>query len=367
MMDSDPYNHGLPKLSHSEGKPHSFFEFWPAWVFYTPVVFYWLWLSLKFRSFSLPLIVNPSIYLSGMVGESKSDILDQFGGRARAYMLPYRCFRRADLEEDCRAVAAWLSEKAISYPCVVKPDQGCRGSGVSKIEGPESLREYLLHFPVGRRFIIQAIAPYTAEAGIFYEKKPGAAKGAITSLTLKYLPYVIGDGEKTVRELIVADPRAKKLRGIYFARQQGRLEYVPKKDVCMPLIFSGSHCRGAIFRDGNEFTTAAMLDSLEQCLDNMPDFHYGRFDVKFKDLESLQRGEDFYILELNGASSEATHIWDARASLIDVYKTLFRQYRTLFEFGALMKARREVPWSVSDLLVHWLRGLKIGKTNPEIS
>ena len=365
MTEDDIYNKGLPPLWRS-GKAYSFFEFWPAWLFYIPVVFYWLWLAAKYRNLTLPLLVNPSIYLSGMVGESKGGILDQLADGAREHMLPYVCFDRGtDLDSECDRVESWLQRQKLNYPCVLKPDLGCRGAGVNKINDGKALRSYLTEFGKGRRYIVQALAPFIAEAGVFYERAPGAERGSISSLTLKYLPYVVGDGKRSIRQLILSDPRGAKLKSFYFEYMHARLNDILLEGECLPLVFSGSHCRGAIFRDGNHLITDTMVDALERCLSGMSDFHYGRFDIKFRSIESLQQGKDFYILELNGASSEATHIWDAHGRLLDVFVTLFRQYRTLFKFGASMQQRKLNSWSVSDVIVHWWRGLKSSKTNPK--
>ena len=41
--------------------PVSFFEFWPAWLFYTPVVVHWIALGLRYRDMLLPTAANPLI------------------------------------------------------------------------------------------------------------------------------------------------------------------------------------------------------------------------------------------------------------------------------------------------------------------
>ena len=55
--------------------PLSFFEFWPGWLFYTPVVIHWLILGLRYGDFSLPTAANPRITTGGLCGESKLSIL----------------------------------------------------------------------------------------------------------------------------------------------------------------------------------------------------------------------------------------------------------------------------------------------------
>ena len=69
--------------------------------------------------------------------------------------------------------------------------------------------------------------------------------------------------------------------------------------------------------------------------DSIPEFYFGRFDLRFESIEKLQRGEGFKLVEINGAGGEATHIWDRKTTLRQAYATLFEQNRLLFEIGAL--------------------------------
>ena len=46
-------------------------------------------------------------------------------------------------------------------------------------------------------------------------------------------------------------------------------------------------------------------------------------------------GRNLKIVELNGVTSEATHIYDPKLSLFDAYRVLFRQWRIAFELGDL--------------------------------
>ena len=52
-------------------------------------------------------------------------------------------------------------------------------------------------------------------------------------------------------------------------------------------------------------------------------FYYGRIDLKAKSLEDFQNG-NFVILEINGANSEATHIYDPNFNLIKAYKEVIK-------------------------------------------
>ena len=346
-------NEGMPPLEVSS-KPLSFFEFWPAWVMYTPVILQWLALSIKYRSMSLPLIANPRIPLSGMVGESKVDILDQ--ACDRSYLCEYISTtknRQLSNQENAQQALSRYYQAKLTLPAVVKPDLGCRGAGVRLIEQEAQLEDYLAEFPVNARFLLQERSLYQAEAGVFYIRYPGEKQGRIISITLKYTPWVVGDGIKSLKQLILDDERAGLLPHIYLPRHAARHDDIIPQGEVVRLAFAGSHSRGSIFRNGNEYITPALTQALDRFFDGMPDYHYGRLDLKFKDIDELMQGKNFQILEVNGASSEATHIWDSRTRFTEAIGVLLFQYRTLFEIGHLTRQAGHKTPSLLSLYRAW--------------
>ena len=204
-------------------------------------------------------------------------------------------------------------------------------------------------------YLLQRLVPHQGEAGIFYCRRPGEQNGRIVSVTLKYFPHVTGDGQRTLRELILADPRAGPLSHLYLRRHTARLDEVPRAGVSIRLAFAGSHSRGAIFRNGTHLVTPAMEARFDAIAQAMPEFHFGRFDVRFKDFAEVQRGEGFTILEVNGAGAESTHIWDRRTGLLQAWRDLMRQYRWLFEIGAANRARGFKPMSLAAFMRDYRR------------
>ena len=321
------------------GKPLSWFEFLPTFFFYTPVVFLWIWLGFKYRNLALPLIANPGIPLSGMVGESKNEILSLAGNKASTWILPYVMWKKNTQSSSIQAqnIISRLQEKKLTFPLVVKPDIGCRGAGVRLIENSDELEKYLLLFPNHSNIMIQKKAPFSAEAGVFYVRYPGEPHGKIISMTFKYTPFVIGDGVHTLGELIDNDPRAGKVRHLYRTRHRNSLPVVLQSGEVYRLTFSGSHCCGAIFRNANEYITEDLVSAFDDIINDLPGYHFGRIDLKFKNLDSLMRGEDFHLIEINGASSEAAHIWDRTTTLKEALSTLLNQYQILFEIGSMQR------------------------------
>ncbi len=352
VIESGKVNAGMPLLPQPK-RVISPFEFLPAWCFYTPVVVQSLWLSVKHRHWALPLIANPAIKLSGMVGESKLDIFNSAGSTTREHILPYLS---VDIEHDdakLSAIQQRLQHNSLDYPLVAKPDLGCRGAGVKLIQSDSDLQGYLDSFPQQGRFLLQRKSSHVAEAGVFYVRYPGEKRGKIISMTLKYSPSVVGDGKSTLKQLIEACPRAGRLSHLYLPRHTDKLEHILADGEEFRLAFAGSHSRGAIFRDGNQFITDQLEQRFDQVLGDFKGFYYGRLDVKFRDMHSFQQGQYFDILEINGASSEAAHIWDSDTPLSHIYSTLLKQYRLLYRIGAIHKQRGVKTPSLSALLSAW--------------
>lgn len=325
---------GMPSLDQ-EGRSTSFFEFWPMWVMYFPVLIQWLLLAVRYRSLTLPLIANPVISLSGMVGAAKSALLGAAGDYARQWILPWIVYEVSELPaaEQMNEVLLAMQEANLSLPIVGKPDVGCRGAGVKLLHTADQVRDYIAAFPVKGCIQFQQLSEWEAEAGVFYVRFPGEKQGSISSLTLKYMPFVVGDGSSTLQQLVSRDPRAGELQHLYAQRHRANWQRVLPAGEPYRLVFSASHCRGAVFRDGAQYIDSRLSEALDRIFDDIPGFHYGRLDIKFRDLDALMAGENFTIIEINGASSESINIWDRNASLLDAFKTLLQQYRTLFKLG----------------------------------
>jgi len=88
-------------------------------------------------------------------------------------------------------------------------------------------------------------------------------------------------------------------------------------------------------------------------MSSFPEFYYGRLDIKFSSIERLMQGEDLAVIEVNGASSEALHIWDKETKLSKAWPALFEQYRILFKIGDMNRARGYEPPGVLSLWKAW--------------
>ena len=340
----------------------SFFEFWPAWLFYFPVAVHWIALGLRYRDFMLPTAANPTMTAGGLCGESKSEILDQVQGPARDLLGRYATIvARPDATE---AAEAAMAAAGLEYPLIAKPDIGCNGAGVRLLRHGADLSGYLQAFPPGEHVILQEHLSGDGEAGLFYVRLPHEPVGRVTSITLKHVPIVIGDGRATLRELILADPRAGRVSHLYLPRLEHRLHEVPPQGERVPLVFVGNHCKGSIFEDGTHLVTADLTEAVERIARAVPQFHFGRIDVRFGSLAALLRGEGFRIIEINGAGSEATHVWDPRTTLWAAWRAQFFHYHAAFRIGAANRAGGRRPSRLATVYSLWRRQKRLMAAYP---
>ena len=338
------------------------FEHWPGWLFYTPVVAHWMLLGCRYGNWTLPTAANPHIESGGLCGESKTSILDQVTGEARTMLGRYATLRTGT--DDAARARLAMESAGLALPIVIKPDVGCHGAGVRLVHDAARLAQVLAEFPRAVELVLQEFIPYEGEAGVFYVRHPHEARGRVTSLTLKHAPMLRGDGRRTIRELILADDRLRKTARTFFARLGGRTEEVLAAGAPLQLVFTGNHCNGSIFRDGRAEITAALTDRIDAICRALPDFHFGRIDLRYRDLPALRAGTEFRIIEINGVGSEATHIWDPHARLLDAYRTQFEHYAAAYAIGDVMRRRGHRPTSPIALLRLWMRQSRLIASYP---
>jgi hypothetical protein len=326
-------------------------EFWPAPVFYLPVLFYIAFLAFKYRSPTIFTCANPAIEAGGFTGESKREIYKGLAasGQNSEYLL--RCVflpQTLTKNEKRQRANEFLAFNHLSFPVVLKPDAGERGRGVFIVENETELEKRLAE--TNGDAILQEFAA-GAEFGVFYYRLPDEAKGKIFAVTEKRFPEVTGDGIASLETLILRDERAVCLAKSYFERNRERLQSVPAEGEKVKLVDIGTHSRGAIFLDGGWAKTDALETAIDRICQNYAGFYFGRFDLRTPSVEDFRRGENFKIVELNGVTSEATSIYDPKNSLPDAYRLLFRQWRIAFEIGAQNRRRGAAqPTGVRELI-----------------
>ncbi len=339
-------------------------EFWPPWIFYLPVVCYISFLALKHRSLTLFTAANPAIPASGFIGESKSDILRGLSGATGFIARAASIGASPDLSRRLKTAKSFMAENDLTFPVVLKPDAGQRGSGVAVVRSDAEMEQYLRD--ADTETVIQEYIP-GFEFGVFYYRYPSAGKGGIFSITEKRFPSIIGDGESNLQRLILKDQRAVCMARFHLNKHAQRLWDVPRKGEVVQLVELGTHCRGAMFLDGSWVKTDALEEAIDRISKTYRGFYFGRFDLRTRSIEDFRQGRNFKVVELNGVTSEATHIYDLRNSLFTAYQVLFAQWRIAFEIGAQNYERDFQPtslWTLAGLLfefrwLKWRSGLQL--------
>jgi membrane protein DedA with SNARE-associated domain len=304
-------------------------EFWPSWLFYAPVLPWIAWLSVRHGGPGTLAAANPGMPEGGFVGESKFDILATLPD---GVALPAVRLDPAPTTARLARLIEVVEREGWSFPVVLKPDAGQRGAAVRLVKDAQDATRYFERVPVP--VIAQQYHPGPFEAGVFYYRYPGEARGRIFSITDKHFPMVIGDGRSSVAALVWAHPRYRMQARRFLERLGPLSDRVLPPGEALRLAFAGNHAQGTMFLDGSHLATPALERRIDEIARAIPGFFIGRFDVRYADVKAFTAGRDLAIVELNGATSESTNIYDPSRSLLAAYRTLFRQWRLVFQIGA---------------------------------
>jgi len=327
-------------------------EFWPAWLFYSPVAGICIWLGFRYKGFSLPTAANLNQKNGGIVGESKIGILQTLmetspGLTADGYPIPIGSTEKRieTIEEICR-------RHEIHVPFVLKPDTAQRGAGFRKVSSFDDAEKYV--GLVSTPLVLQRYVEGPEEGGIFYYRFPNEQKGHIFGITRKQFPVLVGDGVRSIRELIEADSRARLIAQTYLQRFELASDRILEQSECLRLVEAGNHCQGCIFKDGANLYSENLRAAFDEISQKLPGFYIGRYDIRYSSDDELRAGKGFQIIELNGAASEATNIYDEGNSLWSAYATLYQQWKLVYRIGAANRDRGHRPASALTVLRDWM-------------
>ncbi len=321
-------------------------EFWPMWVFYPLLALNILWLGLRRGGLTAFTAVNPAMPLGGLLGESKSDILDGLAGIGEA--LPaWRRLPPGSPDGRLDALRRFLKDEDLNYPAVLKPDTGERGHGVAVARSEVDAAAFFEGTP-GPALVQEYIAG--EEYGVFWARHPGRSDGHVFSITHKLRPTVTGDGQSTLERLILLDRRAVAIAPIYAKEHPDAATRTPAAGEIVELTEVGAHSRGTIFLDANDLHTPNLEQAMNEISTAYDGFDFGRFDVRVPSGEALQRGEGIRVLEVNGVTSEATHIYDRRYGFFAAHGILRRQWRMAFDLAEERIRGSGEPATVGEIL-----------------
>jgi hypothetical protein len=335
----------------------------PKWLNLVPMVGQWLWLSIRYGSATLPSSANPALTSGGMVGEGKLEYFDIMGEHARAMTAATTCVRNTGVTGLDAAKNA-LQAAGITYPIIAKPDIGWCGFGVRLVRNDAELLEYLGMFPLGETIVLQRFIPYEGEAGLFYMRDPDQFSGRVIGILLRYFPRVVGNGVDPVASLIARDARLTRLGRDGLSEPCCDPAYIPGAGEIVRVATIGSTRVGGLYRDATPLITPALNAAVDALARDMTAFYAGRFDVRYESLNDLLAGQNFTIIEVNGAGSEAVHAWDPQFSLRKAYGIIFEKQRLLFSIAAKMRRRGHKPITILQLAKLFLQQHRLIRRYP---
>jgi len=300
-------------------------EYWPFNVVYGPIVLYWFFLCLKARSFFFFNTSNPTIRNGGFLMESKKEIYDLIPAE---FYPPTLFFKTGTPFEN---ILEEVKQNKLNFPMVGKPDIGMKGMMVKKIEDKNDLQEYALNSKVD--FLVQEFISYKNEVGIFYYRYPNDEIGHISGIVKKEFLAVTGDGLSTVEQLLLKNKRAVLQLPILRRSEKDKMNIVLRNGEELVLVPYGNHVRGAKFLDDSRLIDELLTNSIDSICKKVKGFYYGRLDIRYNEWEELKQGKKFSIIELNGAGSEPTHIYDPRHSIFWAWKEIIKHLNILYRIS----------------------------------
>jgi len=319
-------------------------EFWPWRIVYVPVAIYWFFLAIKARGWVFFSAANPCMRFGGLVAYSKTDVTKLVPD----VYLPKTVFIQS--QDGLNEILAQVQDKEMTLPLIIKPDMGERGKGVKIIRTQEELNKAISS--VKERMLLQVYEDLPMELGVLYSRHPDEEKGRITSIVIKDFPFVVGDGQSTLLQLILTNLRTRLSYKIHMNRFANRLDDVIPLGEKIRIVNIGNHMLGTTFNDGNHLNSPELETVFDNLAKQIKGFHIGRFDLRVDSMEALLK-DSFKVIEVNGVNSEPCHIFDPGRSIFLAWRDLFKHWKRIYEisvanhqngipYGSYTEIRREI-------------------------
>lgn len=223
-----------------------------------------------------------------------------------------------------------MRDSGLEFPFIVKPDIGMKGYLFRKINHETELEHYHSLCPV--YYMMQQLAPWDMEVGVFYYRHPTSETGRISGFTIKEAPYVVGDGKSTLHELIINHRRADKMREEMERVHAERLQEVLPDGHFFQLSVIANRVRGGQLTNMTHAVTPAMNDLFDQ-LSRRGEFYFGRYDIKCASLEDMLEGRNFMILEYNGCGAGTNHMYHCGMSVWQAWGEVIHHWEMLYQIS----------------------------------
>jgi hypothetical protein len=307
------------------GLPHH--EYWPSWTVLGPILPIWIYYGFKARNLTYFTTVNLKFKDGDFHDTSKMSILNLIPNKYK----PKTIFIPRD--STLEYIHFNLKNSIIDFPFIAKPDIGGKGRMVSVINTNQDLQIYLS--TINEDFLIQEKIDYPIELGVFYYHIPNTDEYKITGIVQKEFLWVEGDGNSTLEKLMLQNKRSATQVSRFKKLKDNKLNYIPKLKERIELEPIGNHCRGTKFIDTKNLIDENLVKIFHNISKQIDGFYYGRYDLKVKSLEALNRGDGIRIMELNGLNSTPAHIYDSNTKLWEAYKILAAHVKIVYRIARI--------------------------------
>jgi hypothetical protein len=310
-------------------------EYWSFNAVYAWILPVWGLLALRARSFFFFAAANPTIEYGGFLMESKKKIYDIIPPQ----YYPRTVYFLVGTAPD--EIISRLTALNFVYPLIGKPDIGGQGRGVKKLYNQQEMLAYARQSALD--YLIQEFAPQPQEVGVFYYRYPGEAKGHVSGIVRKEMLAVKGNGRDTMLHLLQQDKRFILQLPVLQTLYGDALNQVLPQGEIKELVPYGNHARGAKFLDDSHLADEVFVDTIDTLCRQVKGFHYGRLDIRFNTWEELRAGKNFSVIELNGAGSEPTHMYDPKHSIFFAWKEIIRHWIILWRISRI-NHKKGIPY-----------------------
>ncbi len=298
-------------------------EYWHPNVYFIPLAFYIVYLAIRARSPFFFSAANPSIPTGGLVGENKADISDWIPSIYRPKNISISS------KTPLQTIEQAIKKAGLTFPMIIKPTVGARGLLVKKVTSLVAIQTHLRDYSI--KFLLEEYIDFPVEAAVLYWKNPETGKSGISSVTLKEFLHVIGDGNLTIKDLLMQNPRGVLQVPRLMVEKTELMLSVPQMNQKIVVEHIGNHCRGTKFLNYNHLITPEMVAAFDKIQAKLPDTYVFRLDLKVPSVSDLQNGQNVKIMEINGVGADPAHVFDPNFPLLGVYKAYFSLWKTIFE------------------------------------
>ena len=227
-------------------------EYSPEWVIHLPTSLMYIWFSIR--------SLHPLFFTNVSHDYRDSNITNS--GKSEVYRhLDPANYPKTEYVHIQESPSIDLSQLP-PFPLIAKPNIGKRGYAAALLKDDNDLTTYVNDTRVD--FLLQEYIDYPNECGIFYIRLPDQQSGKITSIGLKTLLTITGDGTSTMINLLY-DQGLNEESGSALGHFD--LENTILKDGEVVVIEPiGSHNRGTVVKSGDHLIDDQLLQSIELAL-----------------------------------------------------------------------------------------------------